>query len=59
MGRLDRYGEAIDLNDSQPELHDPRCRDGWLGEDAHDRPIPCLACRPHLDPQRATDRRTR
>lgn len=33
--------------------HDPRCRAGWLGEDAHDRPIPCLTCRPHL----AHDRR--
>lgn len=34
----------------EPE-HDPRCRAGWLGEDAHDRPIPCLTCRPHLAPR--------
>lgn len=28
--------------------HDERCRAGWLGEDVAGRPIPCLACRPHL-----------
>lgn len=30
--------------------HDARCRGGWLGEDEHDRPIPCPTCRPHLAP---------
>ncbi len=47
MGRLDRYGEPIE-DDDQPPLHDPRCREGWLGEDEQDRLIPCLQCRPHL-----------
>lgn len=28
--------------------HDPRCCDGWLGEDLDGRLVPCLACRPHL-----------
>ena len=35
-------------DDDQPTLHDARCEAGWLGEDDQDRPIPCLACRPHL-----------
>lgn len=39
-----------DTTATEPE-HDPRCRDGWLGDDAHDRPIPCLTCRPHLAPR--------
>lgn len=47
MAYLDRYGEPIEA-DEQPELHDPRCAGGWLGEDADSRPIPCLQCRPHL-----------
>jgi hypothetical protein len=61
MSRLDRYGEPVEdddkpdfsLNGRQPPLnandpHDPRCRAGWLGDDEHDHPIPCLQCRPHL-----------
>ena len=28
--------------------HDPRCVNGWLGEDEAGRPIACLVCRPHL-----------
>lgn len=28
--------------------HDPRCRGGWLGEDAAGRPRPCPRCRSHL-----------
>lgn len=35
-------------NPEQPFFHDPRCEDGWLGEDERGRPIPCLQCRPHL-----------
>ena len=48
--RYDRAGEIVE-DDSGPELfrvHDPRCRDGWLGEDGDGRLIPCLTCRPHL-----------
>ena len=29
-------------------LHDPRCRNGWLGETPQGHPIPCTHCRPHL-----------
>ncbi len=32
--------------DTLGEQH--RCDHGWLGEDDHGRPIPCLICRPHL-----------
>jgi len=32
--------------------HGRDCADGWLGEDDQGRPRPCLACRPHLDPNR-------
>jgi hypothetical protein len=48
MGTLDRYGEPVEDDDNQPELHDFRCVAGWLGDDEHDHPIPCLQCRPHL-----------
>lgn len=48
MPRVDRWGDPIEDDEQQPEQHDQRCRDGWLGEDKHDRPIPCLRCRPHL-----------
>lgn len=44
----DRYGE-------EPTPHDPRCRDGWLGEDDAGHPIPCLQCRPHLAARPADD----
>jgi len=47
MGVLDRYGDRIE-DSEQPELHDPRCVAGWLGDDEQDHPIPCLQCRPHL-----------
>lgn len=54
--RRDRTGELIE--DDEPDLvlhrdHDPRCRDGWLGEDDDGRLIPCLTCRPHLVAKRA------
>ncbi|WP_228002170.1 hypothetical protein [Nocardia australiensis] len=39
----DRYGEPADRG-----CRDPRCRRGFLGEDTEGRPIPCLACKPHL-----------
>jgi hypothetical protein len=39
--------EAAAYANDEP-LHDARCRDGWLGDDDQDRPIPCLVCRPHL-----------
>jgi hypothetical protein len=57
MGRLDRYGDPIENDDAggpgrdAGTDHDPRCHGGWLGEDAVGRPIPCLACRPHLRPK--------
>lgn len=41
-----REREAVELRDRRD--HAERCRGGWLGEDAHDRPIPCPVCRPHL-----------
>lgn len=50
--RHDRTGELIEIDDEPypPPFrpHDFRCRDGWLGEDADGRLIPCLTCRPHL-----------
>lgn len=33
--------------------HDAECVDGWRGEDAVGRPIPCTRCRPHLDTEPA------
>lgn len=42
----DRTGDP-DPTDRGP-WHDPRCRDGWLGENADGKPIPCYVCRPHL-----------
>ena len=48
MGRLDRYGEPIELEVEDLPTHDPRCADGFLGEDEVGRLIPCLVCRPHL-----------
>lgn len=54
MGRLDRYGEPIDIDDTdddQLEIHDPRCVRGWIGEDDEGRPRPCYHCRPHLIPE--------
>lgn len=39
-----------DAENHTPTGHDPRGRDGWLGDDAHDRLIPCRECRPHLAP---------
>jgi hypothetical protein len=32
------------------DSHDPRCRSGWIDRDA-DHPVPCLRCKPHLDPE--------
>lgn len=49
MGRLDRFGEPLDeTSDADVELHDPRCRNGWLGEDSQGRAIFCPKCKPHL-----------
>lgn len=57
MTRLDRYGDPVEEDEDQvsgsgqvrgTSHHDPDCRDGWLGEDADGRPVPCLECRPHL-----------
>ncbi|WP_157514994.1 hypothetical protein [Nocardioides sp. J54] len=49
MSRVDRYGDPIeDEPEEADRWHDPRCRDGWLGEDLQGRPVPCLQCRPHL-----------
>ncbi|MGW4720895.1 hypothetical protein [Nocardia sp. NPDC004260] len=39
----DRYGEPADR-----PCRDARCRRGWIGADDEGRPIPCLACKPHL-----------
>lgn len=50
MGRLDRYGEPLELDD--PADHADTCNGGWLGEDHHGGPIPCLTCRPHLKEHR-------
>lgn len=44
---LDRTGDQIDAPEA-PRWHDPRCRNGWLGDDLDGRPVPCLQCRPHL-----------
>lgn len=54
----DRTGERIDdeqeplipvpLESDDQRCPDPRCKKGWLGYDAEDRPIPCLRCKPHL-----------
>lgn len=52
MARHDRTGELIEDDElDQVALHrdhDPRCSDGWLGEDDDGRLVPCLTCRPHL-----------
>ncbi len=37
----DRTGEPVDE-------HPRECRGGWLGTDREGRPVPCLACKPHL-----------
>lgn len=39
----DRYGERTETG-----CRDSRCRKGWIGHDDEGRPIPCLACKPHL-----------
>lgn len=41
--RRDRTGDVLD---EQDDTH--TCDNGWLGEDTHGRPRPCLTCRPHL-----------
>lgn len=42
--RLDRTGDEID---DQLPLHDPRCRNGWLGDSYDsDSPRPCPTCKP-------------
>lgn len=47
----DRTGDDIEPDDrpDEPPPHDRRCRNGWLDRDA-DPAVPCLICRPHLDP---------
>jgi hypothetical protein len=49
--RHDRTGEPIEHEDTSTTnvpSHDRRCRNGWLGLDDEQRPIPCLHCKPHL-----------
>jgi len=60
--RRDRDGSELP-DDDQDQLVDVEqlrhilsCRDGWLGEDAAGRMLPCRVCRPHLERLR---RRTR
>lgn len=45
----DRYGEVVDLDAPARKPHDPRCRNGWIGDDEDGRPIPCRQCKPHLE----------
>jgi len=42
----DRTGEPIEPADESAPWHDPRCRNGWLGEDEQGRPIPCPVHKP-------------
>lgn len=52
MTRLDRTGEPLDDLDEWPEIpaHDRRCDGhGWVDRDAEPA-VPCLDCKPHLDP---------
>jgi hypothetical protein len=53
--------DALELREIEAEQrsvddieHAEVCRNGWLGEDAHDHPIPCPLCRPHLWPRTCT-----
>lgn len=39
-----RYGD----DDTNRGDNGHQCRNGWLGTDLDDRPVPCLLCRPHL-----------
>jgi hypothetical protein len=49
MTRRDRYGEpAADPVPAATVDHDPRCRNGYLGEDDNGHPIPCPGCKPWL-----------
>lgn len=53
---LRELGQLLQERPEQPgsaarpplQIHDDRCRSGWLGEDDAGRPVPCLTCRPHL-----------
>ncbi len=48
----DQFGDEVEAEDGDlppPAPHDPRCRRGWIDPDS-DHPKPCLACKPHLDP---------
>lgn len=46
--------EAAELREIEAEQesleveHRRDCRNGWLGEDADDRPVPCPWCKPNL-----------
>ncbi|MBP2341057.1 hypothetical protein JOF41_007311 [Saccharothrix coeruleofusca] len=41
-----RYGDPDPEPVEEAEHH---CRNGWIDRDA-DQPVPCLLCKPHLDP---------
>lgn len=44
-------GAPADAATGADDMHacdDPNCQSGYLGVDDDERPIPCLACRPHL-----------
>lgn len=49
--RRDRDGELLEL-DLAEESARHACERGWLGEDWQGRPVPCLTCKPWLDPKR-------
>lgn len=62
--RRDRDGSELEDTDDLERLdvatlrHVLSCSDGWIGEDAEGRPIPCPACRgPRLDRMRRRTRR--
>jgi hypothetical protein len=49
--RRGRDGDLLDDDDdaSVERLpHEHACVDGWIGTDDDGRPVPCPACKPHL-----------
>lgn len=48
MTRRDRYGEPEPPPPPADVEHDPRCRNGYLGQDDEDHPIFCPTCKPWL-----------
>jgi len=53
----DRTGELVDDDQALVDEHDVQCLDGWCGEDALGRPVPCPVCRPHVAEARRRLRR--